>query len=258
MNDWITLSNLLPQLVYPLNLALWFLILGMGLLSFRRHRAATFSLVLGVVIVGVSSSPISVILYNNHERTYLPVPTDDSPSAGAIVLLSGDIGIPLPPRVESQLGGNRVLHAFRLYRAGKAKLIVASGGNVFHQSRVKAEAVYISDILKEWGVPESAILVERHSRNTHENALETQKILNEHQIDRILLVTDAFHMPRAFSTFQRTGLEVVASPSGYRVAEYQKPVLLDWWPSVTKLHLAHLLMHEKLGILVYRLRGWID
>ena len=112
-------------------------------------------------------------------------------------------------------------------------------------------------MLKEWGIPGEVILIEGRSRNTYENALETKQILKDKQIDKILLVTSAFHMPRALATFRTVGIDAVPSPSSYSIVDYVRPRILDWVPSVGNLVRMQAVIHEKLGILVYRYRGWI-
>jgi len=219
---------------------------------------ARISLLLCSLVLVVCSSPLSTWLYSQHERTYQPVSVTDSPVADAIVMLGGGVGIPLPPRVESQLGGNRTLHAFRLYKARKAPLIIISGGNKFPQTGVKSESHYTAEILESWGVPGNAMILETNSRNTHENAVQVQRMLEARGIDRILLVTSAFHMPRAIKTFQHVGLDAIPSPSGYSVAAYSRPAFLDWWPRLGNFSKSQAVVKENLGILVYRFRGWID
>ena len=253
MLDWVSLSKSLPQLIYPFNLALWLLATTWILLLFRFTRIAKISLLLCSLVLVICSSPLPTRLYSQHEKTYQAVPVADSPLADAIVLLGGEVGIPLPPRVESQLGGNRTVH-----RAGRAPLIIISGGNKFRQIGVESESYYTAEILKSWGVPEGAIVLETHSRNTHQNAVQVNKMLKARGIDRILLVTSAFHMPRAIKTFQHVGLDTIPSPSGYSVAAYSKPAFLDWWPRLGNLSKAQAVVKENLGILVYRIRGWID
>ena len=188
----------------------------------------------------------------------MPVPIAQSPRAGAIVVLGGDIGLPLTPRISSQIGGNRALHAFRLFTANKSKLIIVSGGNVFSQQGVEPEAYYTSELLKEWGIPSEAVLFEGHSRNTYENAMETKKLLKARQIDKILLITSAFHMPRALATFRTAGINAIPSPSSYSIVNYARPQLLDWLPSLGNLGKMQAVIREKLGILVYQYRGWIS
>jgi uncharacterized SAM-binding protein YcdF (DUF218 family) len=111
--------------------------------------------------------------------------------------------------------------------------------------------------LREWGIPGEVILIEGRSRNTYENALETKKILKDKQFDKILLVTSAFHMPRALATFRTAGIDAIPSPSSYSIVDYTRPRILDWVPSVGNLVRMQAVIHENLGILVYRYRGWI-
>tara|TARA_B100000959_G_C14875637_1_gene580289 strand:+ start:156 stop:947 length:792 start_codon:yes stop_codon:yes gene_type:complete len=258
LSDGLFWSKWLPQLVYPLNLSLYLSLVALLLIWKGRQHLATLLLSAAILVVLIFSSPLSVMLYHNHETIHRSGPISDLPRADAIVVLSGDVGIPVPPRQYSQIGGNRLLHAFRLFQAQKAPLIIISGGNVFQNDNVESEALYSLRILREWGVEQESILAESGSRNTFENALNTKKLLQAHRISKILLVTDALHMPRAFSTFQHTGIDVVASPSGYAVAEYSRPTLLQWWPKVENLMIAKRVIREKLGIMVYRLRGWSD
>jgi uncharacterized SAM-binding protein YcdF (DUF218 family) len=257
MDDWVTLSKILPQLVYPFNLSLWLLLVAGLLVILRRRFAATLSLFLAIVVLMIASSPLSLILYRQHERNYLPVPIAQSPIVGAIVVLGGDIGLPLTPRINSEIGGNRALHAFRLFTANRSKLIIISGGNVFPQNGIEPEAYYTSELLKEWGIPSEAILIEGRSRNTYENAIETKKLLQARQIDKILLVTSAFHMPRALATFRTAEINAIPSPSSYSIVNYSRPRILEWIPSLGNLGRMQAVIHEKLGILVYKYRGWI-
>ena len=257
MGDWITLSKLLPQIIYPFNVVLWLLIIALALFISRYRRAAVVSLSLAILVLTLFSSPLSLALYRQHESTYLPVPIAQSPTAGAIVLLGGDVGLPLAPRISSEIGGNRTLHAFRLYTAKKSILIVISGGNVFPQPGVEPESFYTAELLKEWGVPSDAILIEGSSRNTYENAIETKKLLKARQIDKILLVTSALHMPRAIATFRTVGINTIPSPSNYSIVSYSRPTILEWVPSLENLGRIQAVIREKLGILVYRYRGWI-
>ncbi len=257
MNDWITMSKLLPQFVYPFSLMLWLLILALLSHFLRRRKLAGISLSLAVIIVLICGSPLSRELFRRHEKQYLPVTIAESPGADAIVLLGGDIGLPVDPRIESEVRGNRVVHAWRLYKAGKAQLIVISGGNVFPQENAQAEAFYTATLLRDWGVPPEAILIEDKSRNTHENALATKQLLKAKDTDTILLVTSAFHMPRALATFRTAGLNAIPSPASYTIVGYSRPKILDWFPSMGNLGKLQAVIREKLGILVYRYRGWI-
>src|SRR6516225_9564766 len=101
-----------------------------------------------------------------------------TPTAEVAIVLGGAVGQPLPPRVETGLSeaSDRVLHAARLYKAGKVKRILVTAGNIPWLSSVKPEADLIRELLMEWGVPSEAIELASQSRNTYENALEIKDI----------------------------------------------------------------------------------
>ena len=212
---------------------------------------------LSFFIIVLGSLPIVSTIYQKHEQLYPPVSMAETHRVDAIVLLGGDVSIPKPPRVGTQVRGNRVIHTMRLYHAGKAPLVVITGGNVFPQEGLRSEAEYTARLLEELGVPRDAIIIEGTSRNTRENSLETARVLAEKDVDHILLVTDAFYMPRALATFRKLGMNVTPSSSSIS-AELQQPELLDWIPSLDGLDKLRSVIHENLGILVYRARGWID
>jgi len=260
MDDWITLSKLGFQMVKPNNLVLWSVVFGLIFILFRKRRVAIFFLVTALAIIIFASSPITGWFYGKINGAYLPTAIQESPRAQAIVVLAGDVSVPIPPMVESQIKGNRLLHAARLYKAGKAPLLVVSGGNVFLRDNVQSESYYMKEILVELGVPSDSILLEERSRNTHENAIETEKILKARGINKILLATSSFHMPRAFAVFLKTGLFVI--PSTTDIGAFNaKPTALkifDKFPSLDGLNTLQRVVYENLGIAVYCYRGWLD
>ena len=258
MIEWITFSKVLSQAVYPLTILILLLAFSLGFNLFRRDNLCRLFLTLSLIFLIVCSSPMSLALYREHERKYKPIAIENLPVVDAIVLLSGDVKVPFPPRLYSEIGGSRSLYALRLYKAGKAKVIIISGGNVFQQPNFRGEAFYTKAILMDWGVPAEAILIEEKSRNTHENAIETNRLMKLRQFDKVILVTSAFHMPRALETFRSAGIHVTPAPATYSVTEHARPVLLDWLPSLGNLRKLEAVIHEKLGVLVYRYRGWIS
>jgi len=257
VDDWILLSKALPHLVYPSTVVLLLFGVAYGLLLVGRRRWVIIFMSLAFSIIVLGSLPMVSSIYQKHERLYPPVSMAETSEADAIVLLGGDVSIPAPPRVETQVRGNRVIHAMRLYHAGKAPFVIITGGNIFPQEGLQSEAEYTASLLEELGVPRDAIIIEGTSRNTRENSIEIARILTEQSLDHILLVTDAFHMPRALATFRTLGVNVTPSTASIS-AELQQPELLDWIPSLDGLNTLKSVIHENLGIVVYRARGWID
>ena len=258
--DFISLSKILPLLIFPFNLALWLLIVALILLWFRRTTWAGGCLAIAIAILLVGGNPsLSYALYANLERSYPPRPIAEHPNTDAIVVLAGGLGLPLPPRLSMDLrsSADRLLHASRLYHAGKSPLIILSGGNVFSQPGFESESFYALQLLQEWGVPETAIVIEDRSRNTHENAVFTKQVLTQKNIKEVILVTSASHMPRAVATFQTSGIDVVPSPTDYNLVSSSQPGALNWIPSLTAVNWTTNAIREHLGILVYRYKGWI-
>ena len=107
----------------------------------------------------------------------------------------------------------RALYAFRLLRAGHVRFILISAGNVpWYQAR-EPEAQSIARLLKEWGIPDEMLILESQSRNTFENAQRSKPIWDTHGFKSGLLVTSAFHMPRALAVFRHAGINVEPVPT---------------------------------------------
>jgi uncharacterized SAM-binding protein YcdF (DUF218 family) len=76
-------------------------------------------------------------------------------------------------------------------------------------------------------------------------------------IDSIVLVTHAYHMPRAQAVFESAGLKVLASPHDWKGGTPDVTELRDWLPSASAVETVWLALHESLGLLWYRLRGHV-
>lgn len=153
------------------------------------------------------------------ERAYPPQLAEAMPEADAIVLLGGGMGADTNacPYAEMWLNADRVWHAARLYRAGKAPKITLSGGGVREST---------TPLLKDFGVPEDSLLYFEDAKNTEDEARMIAAELasgcsrgasSTDAVPRVLLVTSAWHMRRAQWLFERVGLEVVPAATDYEV-----------------------------------------
>ena len=125
-------------------------------LVLNKVRVAQCFLILELVLLWLCAIPaFSGYLAALWERQYLPVAVEDSPDADVIVVLGGAVEGVVPPRLEEDLGdgADRVLHAMRLFKAGKATKILVVGGNLPWLGVDVAEAEVIKSLLMEWGVP---------------------------------------------------------------------------------------------------------
>ena len=260
------LSKLLPLFIYPIGLSCILILTAIVLIFKRRSRRALIPMGLALVILLVSSSGwFSTWLVRSLEQQYLPAvfPINSEPSQ-AIVLLGGATGSQLAPRpwIDISDEGDRVLHAAKLYREGRAPLIIPTGGRIAWRGPGDSEASDMSQLLQTMGVPESAIVLEPNALNTYENAINVQTILIDRKIERFLLVTSAAHMPRSMMIFRKLGMEPIAAPTDYTRTDVESQIngpqdfLLSTFPDAENLRDTNRALKEYLGILVYRLKGW--
>lgn len=253
----ILLAKLASLLIYPLGLLTCVLLAAAALLVAGRLRPAR-ALVIGALLLtfAAGNNWTAYSLVRSLENDYRAEPLEAIAEADVIVVLGGGLGLPHPPRRHPHLGSgaDRLLHALRLYRAGKAPRILLTGGNVFPQPGLESEAYYARQLLGLWGVPESAIVIETQSRNTMQNAENSRRILAERGWDDVLLVTSAAHMRRGVLAFRHAGVDVTPAPTDFLAVDANVPEALSWIPSAGALSATTVALHEYLGRLWYRLR----
>jgi uncharacterized SAM-binding protein YcdF (DUF218 family) len=262
---FVFLSKLIPIFIYPLGLAV--ILLVAALLLHRSPRGQRITLVGALLILLIASNTwVAASLTRSLEWQYLPLET--YPPADVIVVLGGATHSAFAPRqiVEVNGAGDRLLYAAHLYHQGVAPRLLLSGGYIPWMNVSNAPAEDMAEILQMLGVPKEVLWRESESRNTYENALFTRQILAEQGIDRIVLVTSALHMPRAVGLFKKQGFEVTPAPADYNLTEvdWQRlwepnltTQLFNLLPSVGNLSDTTTALKEYLGILTYRLRGWL-
>ena len=101
--------------------------------------------------------------------------------------------------------------AAALYAQGYAPAIICTGGFTAGHSRSEADAC--AEILRNEGVPASAILLEERSRSTIENARYTREIMDANGWQTAVVVSDGYHLLRAGWIFQQAGVQAVTSPA---------------------------------------------
>jgi len=215
------LSKYATALISPLGTALLLFALAWGLAVFRRHRSSLVLSAVALVWLYAWSTPVaSHWLRGQMESEFPPVPVHALPQAQAVVVLGGGISPPTHDRPQPDLNAaaDRVWHAARLYHAGKAPLVVLSGGADPARS-VVSEAAAMRQLLRDLAVPDAAMLLEERSRNTEDNARETAALLQPRGVRTVLLVTSALHMRRARQHFVRAGLTVLPAATDHEARD---------------------------------------
>lgn len=224
----------------------------------KRHRLGGALLAVALLWLWLCSTPLAgVLLTGPLIGQFPPQRIEDLPSADAIVVLGGAV---LPatdtrPFTHIHTTADRAWHAARLFHAGKAPIVLASGGTVWPVPD-PTSAASMRELLEALGVPKAAIVLEEESRNTRQNAMHTARVATERGIRTVLLVTSPWHMPRAIATFRVAGLPATPAPSAYARGPFRSG-LLGFVPSTTALSTNTKAMRELLAQLVYRWRGWV-
>jgi uncharacterized SAM-binding protein YcdF (DUF218 family) len=264
--NFLFLSKLLPLFLYPLGLTCVLLIIALFLSFKKRSRWLPLIIFLALVVLWSSS--------NGWTRNYLVqslewqnIPAKEMPTADAIVLLGGALRAQEEPRQlpEFMESGDRVIYAAKLYKEQKAPLIIVSGGRIEWFGGGRAEATEISSLLEFMGVPKQAIVEEPDSLNTYQNAVNVSKILKQKNLNRVLLVTSATHMPRSLLIFKHQKISAIPAATDFLVSEQEileststiESRILYALPEAEKLQHTTQALKEYIGIFIYRLKGWL-
>lgn len=228
--------------------------LGLLALACAWRRRLRFSLTLGamaLIWLWAWSMPVTGHwLTSQIEDQFPQVPIASVPHAQAIVVLGGTVTPPYGKSTEIHLGrAGRVWYGARLFHAGKAPLVLLSGGGDLERqafSEARAMAVFLQDL----GVPAQAIVLEETSRNTRQNAAFSAAVLKARGFDHVLLVTSALHMPRSLALFNAQGLQVTPAPTDFEASQEPPSGLLAWLPNAGALNGSALAMKELVGLWV--------
>lgn len=289
------INKLVGAVLSPYGIAVLLLTIGLVFACLRRWKTTLSLLGTALVWLLVWALPgLSQLIGCYLEEAYPPQRAEEMPQADAIVLLGGGMSANLKksPYPEMHLASDRVWHAARLYKAGKAPIIIPTGSG----DRESTEP-----LLRDFGVPQSAIVGEYAARNTEENAKYVERLLRErvesgklkvegckskvesgelnvegqsnNQVaqqfndpsiqtfkhsnnPRILLVTSAWHMRRAVLMYRKyaPGLEIIPAGTDYEevVNDYSWE-LWQYLPSGQALGRNTELAKELVGYWGYRL-----
>lgn len=229
------------------------------MLALFNHRVLAICLtIVGLAWVWVWSLPVtSLYLGSRLEARYPYEPAQALPRADVIVVFGGNTQANRVNWFEPYnraTAVDRIDRAEALYRAGRAPKILLSGSAL--EGRV-SEAQMIARLLRQRGIPDSALLLENDSRNTYENARYSDITMRGQKLKSALLVTSALHMPRALATLEKRGIKVTAAGGAPQIfmPATNPPDL--WWPNARTLEASRTIIKEYLGLFGYWIRGWL-
>jgi len=231
--------------------------IGLAAVAAKRKRLGWSLVGLGGGSLLLLSLPLvaSWLLLSLEVEPFDPARFEPGPG-DAIVVLGGDVELEAPEFGGPTLGAlslQRVRYAARVARRTGLPVLTTGGPVRRPPGAERAPTIgrLMSDVLEdELGV--SVRWIEERSSNTHQNAVLAAEMLAPAGIRRVLLVTHAWHMPRARESFEAQGLEVVPAATGYCVRP--RPEVSDFVPSTRALRLASFAVHEWVGRAWYALR----
>lgn len=255
MTFWI--KKLISNWLLPLPFGLFWIAIGvLILLAKRSRRLGIISISMGFFIITLFAlNPVSTSLLHTLQSQYAPLtlPPND---VDKIVVLGGGVsgGKDYPPNLTLSASSlSRLIEGIRLLKLVEKNhpdaLLILSGGRVFQSPAVAGKMRNTALML---GVSEKNTLLEDGSRDTHEEAIYLQKIMGDKPF---ILVTSAFHMPRAMALFQTLSMHPIAAPTQF-LGQHYNP--LFWYiPNANSLIYSDLAIHEYLGMAWANLLGYI-
>ena len=248
------LGKVISQLLLPPGGLI--LLAAVGLIFWKRWWGRGLILLSFSALWLLSTEPVRDMLTEPLEYQYPVLDIGHVEKEGvAIVLLGGGIYESAP-----EYGGRDELGHYAVMRtlfaadvAQKSGLdIYATGGKPLTESADPAGEIMRRFLLR-LGLAESKVFAESASNNTWENAAYMRKMLKDKGVQRVILVTSAWHMPRAVWCFETHGLQVIPAPTDF-ITEQEQYDARSYVPRWTVLSDSGQAMHEYLGLFWYRMR----
>jgi len=252
------LKPVLAVLVLPPVSLLLLALLGLVLAGYNRKKSGLTLATLSVLLLALLSCHGSAAWL---ARTVLPQFAPLNPAGlkahnvQAIVILGGDVQPVAPEYGQAQPSAAtaaRLRYGAWLARQSGLPLAFTGGkGWAANSAQTESEAEIAARVLQQdYGL--ALRWRETQSRDTAENARLTAPLLRQAGVQRIALVTHAWHMPRAVLAFEKAGLTVTPAPMGYVLPAQSE--LLEWLPSAQGLQASRQVMREWLALGAGRLR----
>ncbi|UCI33449.1 YdcF family protein [Mesorhizobium sp. B4-1-4] len=253
------LSKIFWFFIQPLNLAILLLLAGLLAALFGHRRLTGTSSVLAFLILALSAwTSLGAMMLNPLEERF-PRPPLPEKVDGIVVLGGGFEGAINLVRggYELSTSGDRMVETAILARRFPQAKVVISGGNGSLFLDGEGDADTAPRLLGPLGVSADRLVLEDKSRNTYENAVFSRKLVDPKPGETWLLVTSAFHMPRAKALFDKAGFPTIPWPVDYRTSG-KEGVGLFRDNAADSLQNTTMAIREWIGLFAYWHSGRID
>ena len=228
----------------PIMIVIFFIVIG---LQKKRNSLIYFSIALLYIV----STPIfSNVFFKIVEGDSYRKPIMSIEQADAIVVLSGMLSLHEMDGKEYIEWGDpdRFFGGIALMKAGKATNLIFTGAEMPWRKSSRTEGNVLTDYATKYGIPYDHIFVSGLVTNTADEAIAVKKMSLGNQI---ILVTSAFHMPRAQRLFEKEGLEVVTYPVDFKSLSNDSITVMDYLPNGQSLAKTEMGIRELIGRLYY-------
>jgi uncharacterized SAM-binding protein YcdF (DUF218 family) len=249
------------MLASPINLLLFAGLIGVLLCYGRRARfGRALALTAILILVAAATLPLGVLLIAPLEDRF-PLPPLDLPPPEGIIVLGGSINDDASTNRQETIfdeGGERLTEAVILAKRYPHARVVYTGGSSSFAGVTSTEALQTRKLMSQMGVAPERVTIEDKSRNTDENARFTSAIVHPEPSQRWMVVTSAFHIPRAMGVFEKAGFHPIAYPVAFRTFGPRRDDLRLSFEPVRNLRILELAVHEWIGLAAYWASGRID
>jgi uncharacterized SAM-binding protein YcdF (DUF218 family) len=211
----------------------------------RRRTAAWLFVSVALVVYVGAVGWVADALLAPLERRYLPLQDGSLPAVGYIVVLGSSYaprdGIPVTAALDED-GLNRIVEGIRLARRLGAVRLVASGGAPRGETPA---ALGYARIARDLGIDEASLVIMKDSLDTGAEARSIAALLGAAPF---ILVTSAYHMPRAMRLMERAGARPIPAPTGHLVNQSVYKGWSRYFPTSSGLRKTDRALHEYLGL----------
>ena len=256
------IKKLVESLIFPPGIIIiaFLLIFFISFIDFIKRKAKqgkpagyiiifipAISLLSAIILYLISIQPVLNVLLRPLETSY-PVPSAKiigEPSA-IIVLSSGAYNRHTLDRDSF----NRLFEGFKLYKKYHIPVILSGG----YATSTFSVARIMRNVLLEMGVKKSYVITEDKSNDTYQNALYVLKICERRNFRRVILVTSAYHMPRAMFLFDnyKGGIRIIPYPTDFKTDKHYN--IYGYIPQLGSLIISEEAIHEYIGYFYYYIK----
>ena len=243
----IYINKILPIIVSPLGLIIILLFFGV----FRKRMLP--SMIALILLIILSLPIVSRQLIKLLEQNYRPTTPNETARADTVIVLSGMVtliekndGI----HYEFSEAVDRIFAGINLLKIGKAQKIILTRGKL-PWSVGEPEGEFLAEFIQSQGINPNRILLSEIVQNTNDEAKAISRMLPKNS--EVILVTSAFHMPRAVKVFQNQNLKVIPYAVDFR-SSVKEINIIDFLPQASAFKDSNFYFREIIGRAYYSMR----